>query len=151
MYYSSGTTTYAANTMGIGDAVFLYDSTNNTYWRTDTNRESGISYQMNITSGHNFFGLYDEFSFGNLSDYNFRNASGGNVTTQGYEFQINYYNSYNNSNQQWVSHIYSWSFNNATQLGTYENGLDALHVYSEYNVTINISAPQTGYVTGNWT
>jgi len=155
LYHSSATTTYAENKIGLGEVIHLYDGTGRTWFRNYTSPVIN-KYNVNITSGHNFLGLYANYTFGNFSTTIFRNASGGNLTglnssVGDYEFRIDFFNSYNNSNQTYVSHIADWSWNNLTILGAYGNGLDTLHVYSDYNITMNISSDMAGsYVYMNW-
>ncbi len=142
----------------IGDVVQLYESTNTTYFRNNTGNPQ---YYINITGGHVYFGLYNAYKFGNISYNLFLNESGSNVTDNrsdylgtpqagGLEFRIDYLSSFNNSNQQYTDSIYTWSWNNDTILGKgYQNGLDTLWSFVDYNLTINFTAG--GEVIGNWT
>ncbi len=145
--------------MGIGSVVQLYESTNNTYFR---NTSVTSEYHVNITGGHAYFGLYHEYSFGNISHAIFLNESGGNITSNstelfgaggsagGLEFRINYLSGFNNSNQLYIDAPYQWSWNNATTLGNgYKNGLDTLWAYVNYNLSFNFTP--NGFVFGNWT
>ena len=133
--------------MGIGDIVQLFESTNTTYFRNNTGTPS---YQVNITGGHAYFGLYHEYSFGNISHVIFLNETSGNTTPQGVEFQIDYLSGFNNSNQLYIDAPYQWDWNNDTTLGKgYKNGLDTLWAYIPYNISFNVTP--NGFVTGNWT
>jgi len=153
LYYSAGTVTYGAYLLNLGDPVFLYNDTGTTWFRNNSGANT-VKYRVNVTSGHNFFGLYHKYTFGNLSYKTFMNKTGhpdGNLTEEGFYFRMDYYNSFNNSNRTWVSNIFEWSWNNATKLGTYLNGLDVLHVYSDYNLTLNMTEAGSGFVYANWT
>ncbi len=138
--------------LGIGDVVQLYESTNTTHFRNTT---IPSQYYVNITGGHAYFGLYNAFTFGNISHEIFLNESGGNVTddiiwTGGLEFRIDYLSGFNNSNQQYIDAPYQWAWNNDSILGgIYKNGLDTLWAYIPYNISINFTAD--GEVIGNWT
>lgn len=145
-YYSSLGTTGVYD-LGIGSVVHLYESGNTTYFRNTTGT---ASYLVNVTAGHMYFPLYHDFEFGNISYVVFKNATGGNATSQGKQFKIEYLASYNNSAQSYVSSIYTWSFNNNTMIGkNSKNGLDTLWAYVPQNLTINFTA--RGKITGNWT
>ncbi|KKM81146.1 hypothetical protein LCGC14_1332760 [marine sediment metagenome] len=156
--YTSADTSKGSHNLQIGDAVHLYENTNNTWFR---NNSGTPSYFVNITGGHVYFGLYNEFSFGNISHGLFLNTSGGNVTSNGsaaylgddsvggLEFQIDFLSSYNNSGHFYVDAVYQWTWNNDTILGkSYRNGLDTLWAWSGYNLTINVT--HRGAIIGNW-
>ena len=147
------------HTMGIGDVVQVYESTNTTYFR---NKTGSPTYDINITGGHVYFGLYHDYKFGNISYNLFLNESGGNFTSNstylfgaigsagGLKFQIDYLSSFNNSNKQYIDGPYLWSWNNDTTLGkNYKNGLDTLWAYVPHNISINFTP--NGFVLGNWT
>jgi len=139
--------------MGVGDVVYAYESTGTTYFR---NTSVTASYNINITAGHAYFGLYHDYSFGNITHGIFLNSSGGNSTPTlgnlvgGLEFQVDYFAGYNNSGQTFVNSIYTWSWQNDTTLGNnYKNGIDTLWAYVPYNLSINFTP--SGEVIGNWT
>ena len=116
--------------MGIGDVVQLFESTNTTYFR---NNSGNPTYQVDITGGHAYFGLYDSYTFGNISHFVFLNETGGNQTPQGVEFQIDYLSGFNNSNQLYIDAPYQWTWNNDTKLGNIQNGIDTLWAFIRYN------------------
>ncbi len=151
--YSASSTVNGAFDLGIGNAIYLFESTNATYFR---NRSGTPSYHLNITEGDNYFGLYHDYTFGNLTFNVFRNQSGGNATTAsiygagGKSFNFTHFFSYNNSAQSWVGYTHLWDENNNTPLGKIQkNGLDTLWAYSEFNVSINVTS--NGHIFGNWT
>lgn len=139
--------------MGIGDVVQLYESTDTTYFR---NNSGTPGYYINITGGHAYFGLYHAYTFGNITYNIFKNESGGNHTpsniwTGGLDFaDITYFSGFNNSNQLYIDAPYLWSWNNDTTLGpAYLNGIDTLWAYVDYNLSINFTPG--GEIIGNWT
>ena len=144
LYYSSAATTYGAITIGKPEVIQIYTSTNKTWFR---NNSAGSGYLRNFNIGHNFLGIYQSHTLGNISDIIFRNSSGGTYTPNGKVIQVDYLSSYNNTAQSWVSHIYNWTWNNATVIGT-KNGLDMLWTYS--NTTISVNITTNGHVYGNW-
>ncbi len=161
IFSSAAGSSSESHDMKIGDVVQLYESTNTTYFRNNTGTPQ---YYLNITGGHVYFGLYHEYSFGNISYNLFRNESGGNTTsndsnsyfgdamnsTEGLEFQIDYLSGFNNSNQEYIDAPFRWSWNNDTILGkNYKNYLDTLWAYIPYNITINFTPG--GEIIGNHT
>ena len=151
--YSASSTGQGNFNLGIGNAIYLYEGTNATYFR---NNSGNPKYHLNITEGDNYFGLYNDYTFGNLTHNVFKNQTGGVVTPDsiygagGRTFNFTHFFSYNNSVQAWVGFTFSWSENNETKLGkSYKNGLDTLWAYSEFNVSINFTSD--GYIFGNWT
>lgn len=113
-------------------------------------RYKSYQYYLNITGGHVYFGLYHDYSFGNISHVILRNTSDGNYTPEGLVTDIKYLSSFNNSAKEYVDSIYTWSWNNATTLGkNYKNSLDALWVYIDYNISINFTT--NGNIYANWT
>jgi hypothetical protein len=145
VYYSSASTSNGGYNLGIGDAVWLYHSTGTTYFRNNT---GSSAYRVNITSGYNFLGLYKGYNFWNLSYYTFRNQTQGNKTSSTV-FQIDSYASFNNTGNSYVNYLYSYTFNNLTKLGAIGNGLDTLYVYSDYNISVNLTHPG-GFVYTTW-
>ncbi len=153
-YYSSSSTGLGSDNLVIGDAIYLYTATNQSYFRNNTGNPA---YLKNITVGDNYFALYNEYSFGNLTYNIFRNDSQGDVTpvTTIYgdgnlQFNFTHFYSYNNSAHSWVPYTHLYDINNDTVLGkAYKNGLDTLWLFSEYNVTINMTP--NGEVIANWT
>ncbi len=137
--------------VGIGDVVQLYESVNTTYFR---NTSGSPSYYVNLTEGHAYFGLYHDYSFGNISYNIFLNDTGGNVTVTdlwggGLEFIVDYYSGFNNSNQEYVDAPYKWLWNNETTLGkNHKSGIDTLWAFVDYNLSINFTP--NGQVLGNW-
>ncbi len=152
IYSSAAGSLNPDHTMIVGDAVHLYESTNTTYFRNNT---GSSKYLVNITAGHAYFGLYNDYVFGNISYNLFRNSSGGNNTPDstwagGLRFDILYLSSFNNSNQQYVDSIFEWNWNNQTAIGKNEKtGLDALWAFVPQNISFNFTT--NGYVYGNWT
>ncbi len=150
IFYTDTSTSDSDAVLGIGDSVHLFTSTNNTWFRNNTGTPQ---YDLNVTTGHNYLPLYYGTVMGNLSYMQFRNTSGGNVTDStniygvgGLEFEIDFFNVFNNSAQKWVTSIFTWSRNNDTLVGT--AGKDVLHVYSEQNISVNMTTG--GQVFGNW-
>ena len=144
-YYSSGATAEATTTVDEGEVVFYYESGNRTYFRDTT----VANYTRNIRNGYNWFGLNYQPTMGELSYNQFRNSSGGNRTNQDKQFQFNYFSAYNNSNQNYITHIYKWSLENTTTVG--QNWLDTVHVFSNFTVTVDMNTTAGyGHVTGNW-
>ncbi len=159
---SAGSNTHRLTT---GDVVQLFESINTTYFRNNTGNPD---YKVNITGGHMYFGLYNDYSFGNISHNIFLNETYGNVTgnlsnwyfgsgvkgsgpsdTSGLEFRIDYLAGFNNTGQFYVDAPYKWAWNNDTVLGkSYKNGLDTLWAYIPYNLSINFTT--NGSVIGNW-
>ncbi|KKN53828.1 hypothetical protein LCGC14_0598540 [marine sediment metagenome] len=156
--YSSASTGQGPYNLKIGDVVHFYESTNTTYFRNVT---GSPDYFRNVTAGHIYFGLYDSYSLGNISHILFRNSTGGNRTINesdyygadnagGLEFQIDDLAGFNNTNQEYVSSIFTWDWNNLTAIGTGpKNGIDTLWAYFPFNLTINFTT--NGNIRGNWT
>ncbi len=153
IYSSAAGSLNEDHNMIVGDVVHLFESTNTTYFRNNTGTSA---YHVNVTGGHVYFGLYNEYSFGNISYVILKNDSGGDITpdttwTGGLNFSdISYLSSFNNSGQEYVDSIYTWTWNNETTLGkNYKNGLDSLWAYINYSVAINFTP--NGEIFGNWT
>lgn len=148
LYHAAAATTYGTTSLSNDDVVQIYSDADTTWFRENSGTHTDIP--INITVGHNYLPIHFATSFGNLSTDIFKNLSSGNSTPLGAEFRINYFSSYNNSAKTWVNSIYEWSWNNDTPLGYGpKNYLDALWVYSDYNISIYLN--KTGYVFANWT
>lgn len=146
-YHSDATTTWGDQVLGIGEVVFFYEADNRTYFR---NKTGTPSYRVNLTGGHNWIGLFGSEDFGNISYYQFKNQTLGNKTSAT-EFKIEFLSAWNNSGKRYVNTIFEWSINNATAvLGA--TGLDTLWLWSDYNLTVNITPGNdgTGGVYGTW-
>ncbi len=152
VFVAPASTTRGSVNLGIGNMIHVFTSTNVTWFR---NNSGTPAYDINVTEGHNYLPLYYGTSIGNLSYIQFRNSSGGNVTgpsfygVGGLDFQIEFYDIYNNTGQEWHSSIFTWSRNNLTEVGGIrKEGLDTLHIFSDYNITANMTIG--GQVFGNW-
>jgi hypothetical protein len=144
-YYTSGSSTYENYTIFHGEVAHFYSTSGTTWFRNITNIND---IYFNLTGGHNYVGLFKSYNFANISNRMFTNQTGGNTITGQGNFSFDYFASYNNSNQLWASHIYGWAWNNLTYLGLdRRTGLDALWVYSNYNMTINTTG--TGWIASN--
>lgn len=145
-YYSPATTEAQFIGLGYPEAVWIQSDDDTTWFRNKTKigRQSAM---VNVTSGFNYIGLYTSYTFGNLSDDNFKNVTGGD-NILGTAINVTYYHSYNNTAQEFVMHIWNWTLNDLTEVGAVGNTLDVLHVYSINNITVNMSL--YGYVNGSW-
>ena len=140
--------------------VHLFENTNSTWFRNKTN--DGV-YRYNVTSESNFVSIPNLYNFGNLT-FSFGNesfqfpsfigndtsAGDGNVTFG--PFNITAFAGYNNSAQDYVAHIFNFTFANATFLQPC-NGrtelvtcMETAWVASAFNVSWNTTA-----VYANWT
>ncbi len=158
IYSSAAGSSHSDHNMMEGDVVQLYESTNTTYFRNNTANAITNKYYRNLTGGHAYFGLYEDYMLGNFSTQLFRNETGGNVTPSilgytgiggGIVFNVDWFSSFNNSNQLYVDSPFRWSWNNDTVVGNAsKNGLDTLWAYVNYNISINFT--RGGEIVGNW-
>lgn len=159
-YYSAASTGHGPVSVA-KQAIWFYSTDGETWKRTITNPGK---YHYNISVGDNFFPLFYNYTFGQISVRQFRNITsvaaggiGGNVTSMtntygvgGLPFNFDTFASYNNTAQTWVSHIYTWDWNNGTAIGPNMKGMDVLWTYSNFKVSVNMSGPTTGFIFGNW-
>ena len=162
VYFTVGLTTNEEVDVGWSTAyhvVHLYENTNSTWLRNTTN--SG-AYNYNVTSTNNFVSVHSDWTFGNLTQ-SFMNASvldgvypspskfnvsGGGVFT----FNITSFAGWNNSAQDYVNHIYNFTWSNSTLLEPCPDRtntvtcMETLWVASNFNVTWNSSS-----IEYNWT
>ena len=89
--------------------------------------------------------------FRNLTQGNASEGNGLPATDPFWNFSVDYYGVYNNSNLTWVTGIYGWDTNNDTVVGMGQKVfMDAVYVYTDKNVTINMT-PGNGHIFANWT
>ncbi len=165
-FYSLASTTRADLNLIYGDAAYLFTSTNESYFRNKSRFQVNPYYIINITAGDAYFGIYDDYTFGNLSNGTFTNRTGGSLTsnisnfylrgptsannTGGLRFNFTWFYTYNNSAHSWMGYTAGFLENNNTAIGTNtKNGNDILWTYAEHNVTVNFST--SGAIIGNWT
>ncbi|MAF50793.1 MAG: hypothetical protein CMH64_01750 [Nanoarchaeota archaeon] len=135
--------------------VHLYENTNSTWYRNIT--DYGV-YDYNVSSVNNFVSVPTDFTFGNLTQ-SFMNASildaiyyHPSTTTDDLTFNITLFAGWNNSLQDYVSHIYNFTWSNSTLLEPCPNRvntdtcMEAVWVASNFNVTWNASS-----ISRNWT
>jgi len=138
--------------------VHLYENINSTWYRN----QSGATtlYKYNVTSTANFINVPGIFNFGNLT-YSFMNTSKDypsfinneytNFSNYG-PFNITYFAGYNNSVQDYVSHIFNFTWSNASILEPCPTRnyritcMETFWVASGFNVSWN----GTG-IYANWT
>ena len=142
--------------------VHLFENTNSTWLRNTTNQ--GL-YNYNVTSVNNFVNVPTDYNFGNLTEsfgnttFNFPSfigndssfgTSGSNSTFGPYN--ITFFAGYNNTLQDYVSHIFNFTWANETILEPCPNRafketcMETFWVASDFNVTWNGTA-----VRINWT
>ena len=160
-YYTSTATGKGNHKLDLGDVVWLYDATDLTWWRNRNDTDISGRHEINLTIGHAYLPILFNTTFGNLSTEIFRNETGGNTTLGNYtgilpdglgdgglEFQIDFFAGYNNTDHEWVSHIWGWDWKNDTTLGPYwKNGLDAIYIFTNYSLSVNLTAG--GFVYAN--
>ncbi len=149
--------------------VHLFENTNSTWYRNITNLGT---YRYNLSIGSNFISVPRVYNFGNLTEsfgndsFNFPsfipatyNGSGPtgdggviNVTSLFGPFNVTFFAGYNNSLQDYVNHIFNFTWSNATFLEPCPNRnfkvtcMEAFWVASDYNITWN-----TSQISANWT
>lgn len=162
VYFTAGLTANEEVDIGWSTAyhvVHLYENTNSTWLRNTTN--SG-AYDYNVTSINNFVSVPTDYTFGNLTQ-SFMNASvldgdypfpskfsvnSGGVFT----FNITSFAGWNNSAQDYVSHIYNFTWSNSTLLEPCPDrtntvtSMETFWVAGNFNVTWNSSS-----IEYNWT
>ncbi len=130
--------------------VHLFENTNSTWYRNTTN--NGI-YDYNVTSVNNFISIPIDYTFGNLTE-SFMNRSKNFpslISTFG-PFNLSFFAGYNNSIQDYVSHVFNSTWANDTLLEPCPNRvnivtcMETAWVASDFNVTWNGTA-----IKGNWT
>ena len=138
--------------------VHVFEDVNSTWFRETNNQ--GL-YNYNVTSINNFISIPTNYHFGNLSE-TFLNVSNDfpailgsdtssvpNGTT--FLFNVTSFAGYNNTVQDYVNHIYNFTWENSTVLQPCTNRLEpatcmeTFWVGSAFNVTWN----GTG-ISGNW-
>ena len=137
--------------------VHLFENTNSTWLRNTTN--SGI-FNYNVSSVNNFISIPSYYNFGNLTESfgnttfrfpSFINVSANNFTLFG-PFNITFFAGYNNTAQDYVSHIFNFTWANVTILEPCPNRafketcMETFWVASDFNVTWNGTA-----IERNWT
>ncbi len=137
--------------------VHLFENTNDTWFRNTTN-DGGYFY--NVTSTNNFVSLPRLYNFGNLTE-SFMNSSKEfpsqlNNTHTGIQifgpFNISSISGYNNSAQDYVNHIFNFTWSNATFLEPCPDRdfsvtcMETAWVASGFNVSLNAT-----FVYSNWT
>lgn len=139
-----------ANTDGLsaGNAVYLYNPTDTTWFRPAI--DADINHNFSMSSGHNYVGIGYGTTFGDLSTRQFRNFTGGNKTEDGLNTLIDYFAAWNNTGKNWVMAMYEATWENSTWIGrNFTTGLDAVWVWSDYNLTVQINAT-SGHIIANW-
>lgn len=151
----------AQTSLKYGEVFWLFRSANYSYARNATRRGEPQAMQVNITTGINFVGVIREFTFQNLSA-TFRNATGGSLTAINATIdnatylgtvggvanldiskeQIDFFATWLNSEQKYLSYFRNSTFKNATNL-TVGNAF-------VLGTTLNITWNTTGII-GNWT
>lgn len=141
--------------------VHLFENTNSTWFRSIVNQGS---YNYNVTSVNNFISVPTDYNFGNLTE-SFMNVTNfpsfiANTTDLGkspYDytfgpFNVTFFAGYNNSLQDYVSHIFNFTWANATLLEPCPNRtntvtcMETFWVASNFNITWN-----SNNITRNWT
>lgn len=130
-----------------GYAAYFYAPDDTTWFRNASHAD--IGYQTNLSSGHNYLGIGYPTYFNTTLNVQFKNDSLGNITPQLLEFRIDYISAWNNTGKNWVSSMYGMKWRNETAVGrTVSNGLDAVWIWSNYNLSINVT--KLGTIYGNW-
>ncbi len=165
VYYTAGLTTNEDVLMGkLTDyrVVHLYENTNSTWFRNVTTPKTWKPY--NVSSVHNFISIPGYYTFGNLTE-SFMNASKvipgivGNAsnndmpdgTTYG-PFNLTFFAAWNNSAQDYVSHIFNFTWANETVIEQCVNRINSITcmetiwVASDHNISWNGTDVYT-----NWT
>ena len=133
--------------------VHLFENTNETWYRTVAN--TGI-YEYNVTSTDNFVRVPQVYNFGNFTE-SFMNSSAvyPSVVNDGFgnfNLNITYFAGWNNSAQNYVSHIFNFTWSNDTLLGPCPNRVETVTcmesawIASDFNVTWNGTD-----ISKNWT
>ena len=166
VFFTAGLTSNGGLTVGkstIFHAVHLFENTNSTWFRNVTNPGN---YNYNLTSVSNWVSISTHLNFGNLS-YTFQNASGttgtensghypsvinltsgdnrngGTNGTKFGPFNITFFAGYNNSKQDYVSHLFNFTWANLTILEpcptrvNKDTCMEVLWVATSFNVTWN--------------
>ncbi len=160
VYYTAGLSSNGHVDVGRAtdyQVVHLYENTNSTWFRNQTNDRT---YNYNVSSTHNFISIPRLYNFGNLT-YSFMNTSKDypsyinntytNSSMYG-PFNITYFAGYNNSVQDYVSHIFNFTWSNATFLEPCPTRdfpitcMETAWVASGFNVSWNGTA-----IYANWT
>ena len=105
----------------------LFENTNSTWFRNISNQGH---YNFNLSEGNNFIAIPGLYNFGNLT-YSFMNTSrqfpsfinesssslnGGTAGIKFGPFNVSYFAGYNNTLQDYVNHIFNFTWANATFL-----------------------------------
>jgi len=151
-------------------AVWFYSDTNTTWFRNLTfppaNAAEDTGFDeilinltgLHLPDGPAFFGAYTQYSLGNLTMLYFQNSSStydehaySNRTTSGKggdeaddedtaAMSINYFSTYNNTDQTWITKRRLWNNSNATLFGkASQNGLDVFYTYISDNISLNLT------------
>ncbi len=135
--------------------VHLFENTFSTWFRNTTN--NGI-YSYNVTVGSNWISIPEDYTFGNLTEsfmngtVQFPSQIGNGSAATTVVFNITNFAGYNNTLQDYVSHIFNFTQVNTTLLEpcpnrvTSDTCLEAVWVGSAFNLTWN----GTG-IDANWT
>ena len=160
VFKTAGLTTNDGVEIGFDTAyhvVHLFENTNSTWLRNTTN--SGV-FDYNVSSVNNFINVPQYYNFGNLTESfgnttfrfpSFINVSANNFTLFG-PFNITFFAGYNNTAQDYVSHIFNFTWANVTILEPCPNRafketcMETFWVASDFNVTWNGTA-----IERNWT
>ena len=139
--------------------VHLFEDTNSTWYRNTSN--SGV-FDYNVTSVNNFINVPIDYTFGNLTESfmngtvgfptHISNFTGGSVPNGTFiVINLTSFSGYNNSIQDYVNHIFNFTWSNSTLLepcpdrNNKDTCMETFWVASAFNVTW--SGVQ---VTGNW-
>ena len=160
--FTAGLSSNAAVEIGLSTkyhVVHLSENTNSTWFR---NTSYGF-YEYNVSAVNNFISIFRHYNFGNLTE-TFMNATKfpsfiGNDTsdvvgslgeTYG-PFNISFFAGYNNSLQDYTSHVFNFTWANLTIIEPCVNRtilntcMESIWVASAFNITWN----GTG-ITANW-
>ncbi len=163
VFYTAGLTTNQNVVVGRdGDynVVHLFENTNSTWTRNTSNDGQ---YEYNISEGSNFVAVPTDYTFGNLTQ-SFMNSSQffpstlhgnhtgvANDSTYG-PFNFTFFAGFNNSKQDYVSHIFNFTWANATVLEPCPDRnflttcMETFWVAGDFNVTWNGTQ-----INVNWT
>lgn len=151
IFKTNGTGTNGAYMNRAGDVVWISAATNGTWVRNEAQNDyvKNLSHYTTAALDNNYVGITLARTMLNLSVGYFRNASGGNQSTNSsFMWHYEYFSAWNNSGKTWLSHTFNASFENTTLVGySSNNSVDAIWTASAYNVTINSTL---GYVNGTW-
>ena len=158
--FTAGLSTNENVQMGRGTAyhvAHLFENTNDTWFRNNTN--TGF-YEYNLTVGSNWISIPSDYTFGNLTisfmnqsdTENFFPSQVNDTVAEFFVFNISFFAGFNNSKQDYVNHLFNFTWANATILEPCTNRnfpttcMEVAWVGSGFDITWNGTS-----ISRNWT